>query len=156
MTLDSISVDLLLPSASGGPEIGRYHGIDSGHPVPTAQGVPATSFARQPTSHSHAHPAPETMWEESVPHRVGISVFGEMFRLERDPELGLVLRHPKWSLLGYGKTIRDAEQLLVERGQSLGEIMKDDFPLELDDEGLRLRDFVIRLLYLRNSPSTPR
>lgn len=156
MTLGSMSVDLSLPSASGGPEVGQYHGIETGYLVSSAQGVPATSYARQSMSHSHAHPAPETMWEESVSHGIGISVFGEVFRLDRDPDLGLVLQHPKWSLLGYGKTIREAEQLLVERGQALGEIMRDDFPLKLDDEGVRFRDFVIRLLYLRSSPSTPR
>lgn len=75
----------------------------------------------------------EMVHEEAFLQRVGASVFGEMFHLDRDPELGIVLQHPKWSLLGYGETIRDAEQL--------------------DDEGLRFRDFVIRLLYLRKVPS---
>lgn len=92
--------------------------------------------------------------EEAVLQRVGVSVFGETFLLDRDSELGIVLQHPRWSLLGYGDTIREAEQLLVERGQALARIMKDGFPLELDDEGFRFRDFVIRLLYLREVPST--
>ena len=55
--------------------------------------------------------------------------------------------------MGYGKTIIEAEKLLMERGRALGGIMKDDFPLRLDEEGAKLRDFVIRLLYLRSVSS---
>lgn len=89
----------------------------------------------------------------SRPGRAEISVFGEVFLLDRDPDLGLVLQHPKWSLMGYGKTIFEAEKLLIERGRALGSIMKDDFPLRLGEEGARIRDFVIRLLYLRSVSS---
>ena len=71
----------------------------------------------------------------SRPGRAEISVFCEVFRLDRDPDIGLVLQHPKWSLMGYGKTILEAEKLLIERDRALGNIMKDDFLLRLDEEG---------------------
>ena len=142
------------PSASGGPGVASDDGAGANYLVCAAEGVPATRHPSPPTSYVHASPMSKMIHEEVVPQRVGISVFGEMFHLDRDPDLGFILEHPKWSLLGYGETIREAEQLLVERGQALARIMKDDFPLELDDEGARFRHFVIRLLYLRNVPST--
>ena len=79
-------------------------------------------------------------------------MFGERFLVDRDPDLGVVLQHPKWSLLGYGQTIREAERLLLERALELGAIMAHDFPLDLDDDGARLRDFVIQLRYVRTIP----
>jgi len=96
---------------------------------------------------------PETVDQEIVPQRVGVGVpifiFGELFALDRDLDLGFVIEHPKWSLLGYGETIRQAEQHLIERGKVLATIMQDDFPLELSSEGRRFCDFVTRLLYIR-------
>ena len=65
MILDSMSADLSLPSASGGPEIGRYHGIEAGYLVSSAQGIPVTSYARQSMSHSYTQPAPEEIAEET-------------------------------------------------------------------------------------------
>lgn len=69
--------------------------------------------------------------------------------VDRDLELGVVLQHPQWSLLGHGRTVVDAERLLLERAKELGAILDGDFPFELDSDGLRMRDFLIRLRYLR-------
>ena len=79
-------------------------------------------------------------------------MFGERFLVDRDPDLGVVLQHPRWSLLGHGNSVREAERLLLERAQELGAIMEHDFPFDLDDDGVRLRDFVIQLRYVRTIP----
>lgn len=142
------------PSASGQPGVALEDGAGADYLACAAESVPATRHLDPPVSYVSAPKMSEMIHEEVVPRRVGVSVFGEMFLLDRDPDLGFVLEHPRWSLLGYGKTIREAEQLLVERGQALAKIMKVEFPLKLDDEGYRFRDFVIRLLYLRSVSST--
>jgi len=82
----------------------------------------------------------------------GVSVLGERFVVDRDPELGVVLQHPQWSLLGHGRTITEAERMLLERARELGAIMDGDFPFELDFDGLNMRDFLIRLRCLRTIP----
>lgn len=88
---------------------------------------------------------------EEVAHGsgTGVSVLGERFVVDRDPELGVVLQHPHWSLLGHGRTITEAERMLLERARDLGAILDSDFPFELDSDGLNMRDFLIRLRYLR-------
>lgn len=74
-----------------------------------------------------------------------LEIHGERFVVDSDPDLGLVLEHPKWSLLGYGETLADARQMLVERANVLAKSFGGHSPDKFDHEGGRLRDFVIRL-----------
>ena len=68
--------------------------------------------------------------------------------LEDDEALGVVISHPKWSLMGCGRTVAEAEEMLVEYAQNLAESMVDDSPDEYTEEGNRLRDFVLGFLHL--------
>lgn len=143
---------LAFPSASSVPGVIEHDGAGAGFLASSAQAVPRATRPIQTVSHTHSLPGREGLEEEPHVRLPGVSVFGERFLVDRDPDLGVVLQHPKWSLLGYGQTIREAERLLLERAQELGAIMDDDFPLDLDDDGGRLRDFVIRLRYVRTIP----
>lgn len=82
---------------------------------------------------------------ESVP---SILILGERFTLETDEDLGVVISHPKWSLMGCGHTVAEAEKMLMEYAQNLAESMVDDSPDEYTEEGNRLREFVLGFLYL--------
>lgn len=79
---------------------------------------------------------------------VPIQILGERFNLEADPELGIVISHPKWSLMGYGQSPAEAERMLMDYAGDLAETMVDDSPLEYTVEGNRLRVFVLQLQYL--------
>ena len=81
-----------------------------------------------------------------------MSILGERFVVDLHPDLGVVLQHPQWSLLGHGRTIVEAERLLLERARALGAILSGDLPFELDADALRMRDFLVRLRYLRTIP----
>ena len=116
------------------------------------QAVPQTTRPIQTVSYTQSVRGREVVEEEAEVRLPGVSVFGERFLVDRDPDLGVVLQHPRWSLLGYGRTVREAERLLLERAQELGAIMAHDFPIDLDDDGMRLRDFVIQLRYVRTIP----
>ena len=116
------------------------------------QAVPQTTRPIQTVSYTDSVQGHGVVGEETHVRLPGVSVFGERFLVDRDPDLGVVLQHPRWSLLGYGKTLREAERLLLERAQELGAIMAHDFPFDLDDDGMRLRDYVIQLRYVRTIP----
>ena len=77
-----------------------------------------------------------------------IQILGEVFRLETDGDLGIVISHPKWSLMGYGSSVAEAERMLMDYARDLAETMVDDTPSEYTKEGNRLREFVLRFLYL--------
>jgi len=77
-----------------------------------------------------------------------IQLLGERFRLEVDEELGIVISHPKWSLMGCGRTVAEAEKMVMEYARDLAEAMIADSPTEYTEEGNRLREFVLGFLYL--------
>ncbi|MDE0249064.1 MAG: hypothetical protein OXO56_14205 [Gammaproteobacteria bacterium] len=77
-----------------------------------------------------------------------IQLLGETFHVELDDELGVVVSHHKWSLMGYGYSIAKAEEMLMNYARELAESMIDDSPIEYTEEGNRLRDFVLEFLYL--------
>ncbi|MDE0358797.1 MAG: hypothetical protein OXN92_13825 [Gammaproteobacteria bacterium] len=77
-----------------------------------------------------------------------IQLLGERFNVELDDELGVVVSHHKWSLMGYGDSIAKAEEMLMNYARELAEAMIDDSPSEYTEEGNRLRDFVLAFLYL--------
>ncbi len=116
------------------------------------QTVPRTGRPIQSVSHTGSGRSRDTVEEMAHGSGTGVSVLGERFVVDRDPELGVVLQHPQWSLLGHGRTIAEAERMLLERARELGAILDSDFPFELDSDGLNMRDFLIRLRYLRTIP----
>lgn len=77
-----------------------------------------------------------------------IEVLGERFDVGVDDELGVVISHRKWSLMGFGGSLGEAEKMLMDYAGDLAESIVDDSPLEYTEEGNRLREFVLRFLYL--------
>lgn len=77
-----------------------------------------------------------------------IIIAGEAFWLEpdEDSEGGVVIRHPKWSLLGCGRTGIEAEIDLLAEAADLVPVFVHAPLTSLDAEALRLREFIIRTL----------
>ena len=84
----------------------------------------------------------------SWPTVASIQLLGTTFHVELDDELGVVVSHPKWSLMGYGPTLVAAERMLMDYARELAETMVGDSPVEYTAEGNRLRVFALRFLYL--------
>ena len=80
-----------------------------------------------------------------------VVIFGEPFAIELDEDLGVVLTHRTWSLMGYGDSLPAAEAMLWEYAKDLAHAMKDDSPVEYTEDGNRLREFVLQFLYLKSS-----
>ncbi len=70
---------------------------------------------------------------------------GESFHVELDGDLGVVVSHPRWSPMGYGDSLSEAEKALTSYARELAETMADDSPRACTSEGNRLRDFVLAL-----------
>lgn len=140
---------LASPTASGLPGVSENDAAMADYLVTVPQAVPQTTRPIQTVSYTDSVQGHGVVEEETHVRLPGVSVFGERFLVDRDPDLGVILQHPRWSLLGYGRTLREAERLLLERAQELGAIMAHDFPFDLDDDGMRLRDYVIQLRYVR-------
>lgn len=68
----------------------------------------------------------------------------ESFVLER---MGseTVLRHPQWSLAGYGRDLMEAQRDLMEAAQELAEMLRDEDPSALSQEAQKMREFVLSL-----------
>ena len=77
-----------------------------------------------------------------------IHIHGERFNVELDNDLGVLISHPRWSLLGHGSFLVEAEKMLMDYAQDLAESMVDDSPIEYTEEGNRLRNFVLGFLHL--------
>ena len=85
-----------------------------------------------------------TFWPEMGQWAI---VRGERFLREHDPDLGLVLMHPIWSLMGHGATEADATADLERDAKAIAEELSDpDFPFALDAETERLRDYAVQFL----------
>jgi hypothetical protein len=70
-----------------------------------------------------------------------IEIFGVPFKIEIDNS-GLTLTHPRWSLMGEGGKLIDAEVSLIYEAQNLYDDYKDVSGITI--EGLELRDFIIQ------------
>ena len=131
---------------------------------------PRQSDFRREFSPSHFHASTEALLVEIAPQMGGnpetqrrsiwnlnairgphLVILGEPFGIELDDELGIVLTHQTWSLMGHGDSLREAEAMLWECATDMAEIMKDDSPLEYTEDGNRLRRFVLQFLALRSS-----
>lgn len=90
-----------------------------------------------------AAPPELTFW----PQGEDVEIRGERFLWEYDPDLGFVLMHPIWSLMGHGATEADAIADLERDAKVIAEELTDpDFPFVLDAETERLRDYAIQFL----------
>lgn len=68
----------------------------------------------------------------------------EEFFLEMEDDL-VYIRHPHWSLMGVGATLREAHESLLEEAGEIAEIFLRSDPASLTYEALRLRDFALQL-----------
>ncbi len=117
---------------------------------PQAVGRPAAPAVADDTSLLEVDfvlDAPTDSWQPTP----SIQILGERFNLEVDDELGIVISHPKWSLMGCGRSVAEAEKMLMDYAEDLAEAMVDDSPLEYTEEGNRLREFALGFLYLSAS-----
>ena len=75
-------------------------------------------------------------------------VQGEKFLVEVPGEDGdwVHLIHPKWSVMGSGSTIQEAETDLRAEARGFAEIVAGDDPSEYTPEGRRQRAFVLKFL----------
>ncbi len=105
------------------------------------------------------------------------SLRGEVFAVELDDDLGVVISHPEWSLTGYGGSMIQAEEILAGYAREPAETRVDEQPtshapakesscgalssrscvsrcghLESDPEGLGLR---VHATGMRNSQGAP-
>ena len=108
--------------------------------------------ARQivPVEREKALPAVE---QEQVAVAAGlpdhVTVKGERFTVE--VEVGeegntVYLVHPRWSVLGSGRTIEEAERDLRTEAREVGELLADDDPARFTRGGREMREFVLRFL----------
>lgn len=77
-----------------------------------------------------------------------IAVRGEAFLLEWEEDV-VHLVHPRWSLVGTGDTLFDAEKDLAREARDVAEALKDAPPQALNDDARALRDFALQFLGLR-------
>lgn len=131
--------------------------------APVTAAKPSISASSAPTVDAHASqeaplssastPTPTTSeagdahrrQHSTTKARAPFRLAGEMFCIE--PDAGVVyIRHPRWSLLGAGETLLDAERDLLEEARELSPLLMRRHPTELDPETLRLRDFLLRIV----------
>ena len=132
--------------------------------VPTASLAPDVEWTKIPgplgpeTEQAHLMAGSEqTLADDGVPALPELTgseveqrwetVRGERFLWDWDPDLGLVLMHPIWSLMGHGATEADAIAELERDARDIAEELNNpDFPFALDAETERLRDYAIQFL----------
>jgi hypothetical protein len=123
--------------------------------VPPACGVDSQRPSRRSknsleiTTASTAPPPPAgaiaTQSRTVVMPSADIKILGERFVVELE-DGSVFIRHPRWSLLGYGASLKEAQAALREDALSVAEIWRTIPPEKMDAEALRLRDFLV--LYL--------
>jgi len=82
-----------------------------------------------------------------VPTFVSLNLAGrdEIFLLEIEDGF-VYLRHPRWSWVGVGGSVQEAERDLLEEIQRLAVVMSDISPSELTPDGLEFRHFALSFL----------
>jgi len=77
-------------------------------------------------------------------HIAQYRIAGEMFYVEVEGE-ETYLRHPRWSLMGAGKSLADAEVALLEEAGLVTRVFGGMSPAELDEEAERMLNFARRI-----------
>lgn len=77
-------------------------------------------------------------------HIAQYRIAGEMFYVEVEGE-ETYLRHPRWSLMGAGKSLADAEVALLEEAGLVARVFGAMSPGELDEEAERMLNFARRI-----------
>ena len=72
-------------------------------------------------------------------------LLGEPFDLEIDHGV-FSLRHPRWSLMGTGKTLLESEIDLLDEARDIAHAMLDLPIATLSFEAFRLREFLLRII----------
>lgn len=73
-----------------------------------------------------------------------VAVYGERFSISEDAGC-IILTHPKWSLLGSGRTQTEAYADLIAEARDLAAELRDDDVSSLSPQAQRLREFVLRI-----------
>ena len=74
-----------------------------------------------------------------------VNIFGEVFSAVEDGDT-IVLTHPQWSLVGFGRTHVDAYKALMQEAAELANEMQHDDPAALSPQARRLREYVLRIV----------
>lgn len=99
--------------------------------------------SRQGRSGTRPSPAPATV---DVQTTGTVRIAGELFNIELDPTSELVyLRHPRWSLLGAGATVAEAQEDMLQEATDLLSVLLGLPPGSLDEQARRLRDYLFRI-----------
>lgn len=73
-----------------------------------------------------------------------VDIFGEVFTIAQDGD-DVYLIHPRWSLIGAGRSVADACDNVIVEAQELADAMRSGDPGTLSTGAQQLRDFVLRL-----------
>lgn len=74
-----------------------------------------------------------------------IIIKNEKFYIERENNL-FYLVHPKWSLIGVGKTLHNAEINLIKEAKELFSVFKNISNKNLSNDGLELKKYLFELI----------
>jgi hypothetical protein len=109
----------------------------SGGSIRTVESV-LTSDAASPTGRVRASSGAYLIAPE-------VDIFGEPFVLEFEDD-EVYLRHPRWSLIGAGSSLLEAEMDLLAEARDLSEVLLKVPHANLDPEAMSLRDFLFRVM----------
>ena len=79
----------------------------------------------------------------------GVTVMGELFTIQVEAGQGgnvIHLVHPRWSVMGSGRTLEEAENDLRAEAREVGEILANRDPAGFTPSGREMRDFVLKFL----------
>ena len=93
-------------------------------------------------------PIKEQVFQVNLQYALGeyVIVDGEWCTWREDHVLGIVVKREPWSLMGVGRTLRDAIENFRAEAASHAVGMQHDRFDEVTDEAWRMRDFVMRYL----------
>lgn len=74
-----------------------------------------------------------------------ISILGEPFDVHIDDD-EVLITHPRWSLMGSGATLGQAEQDLMYEAAALAEMWAEKRVEEMSDDARRLRDYALKFM----------
>lgn len=75
-----------------------------------------------------------------------ITICGEVFNYEFDND-DIIIKHPKWSIIGVGSTLYDAEKDLFENMKIIADEYINESDSSLDINAIYLKQFLIETLY---------
>lgn len=134
--------------------------LDEWSPASTLGTLPPSKFPLAPMSSTDTRPATrqgtnrftisirllrEPKLTESKTDTHPYRFRGEPFELEIDDGI-FSLRHPRWSLMGTGKTLLETETDLLDEAREVAHAMLE-LPIKtLSFEAFRLREFLLRII----------